>query len=111
LELLDAAGLFEPGRVGIATPKAYGRPSEDARYRCLVFVKFCEAVRLRRLGRFTQLWMYRPAIRQCRLEFRRDGEWEFPHRERAAGKVENQVPTAGNGVAAPEPGLMRDFIR
>jgi hypothetical protein len=43
--------------------------------------------------------------------YRRDGEWEFPHRERAAGKVENQAPTAGNGVAAPEPGLMRDFIR
>jgi hypothetical protein len=50
LELFDAAGLFEPGRVGIATLKAYGRPSEDARYRCLVFVKFCEAARLHRLG-------------------------------------------------------------
>jgi len=52
LELLDAAGLFEAGRVGVATLKAYGRPSEDARYRCLVFVKFCEAVRLRRMGDF-----------------------------------------------------------
>jgi hypothetical protein len=35
----------------------------------------------------------------------------FPIGNGAAGKVENQVPTAGNGAAAPEPGLMRDFIR
>jgi len=35
----------------------------------------------------------------------------FPIGNGAASKVENQVPTAGNGAAAPEPGLMRDFIR
>jgi hypothetical protein len=32
------------GRVAIATPKAYVPRPEDARYRCLALVKFCEWV-------------------------------------------------------------------
>jgi hypothetical protein len=52
LKLFGAAGLFEPDRVGIASQKPYVPPSKDARYRCLAFVKFCEAVRLRRKGNF-----------------------------------------------------------
>jgi hypothetical protein len=53
--LLGAAGLFEPDRVGIAGSKPYVPPLEDARYRWLVFVKFCEAARLRRSGDFHNL--------------------------------------------------------
>jgi hypothetical protein len=53
--LLGAAGLFEPDRVGIAGSKTYVPPLEDARYRWLAFVKFCEATRLRRSGDFRNL--------------------------------------------------------